>query len=285
MADFDDVLSAFASIIDGVIYPNGDGQPSAIIVNSASVAARIYPGWPVSAKLDADLTAGIVNVSIFAPNGTEKNTTRYPADETVVTAPVHTITATVDDTGTEVTLGGSVSMPQNVAIIVNGVGVSYGVQEGDTLDTIAAGLAELVNAITSATASGAVVSIPGAKLLTARVGGVGTLAKPVATQALQFQITIWAPTPAARTATAKLIDPALKDMPRMRLPDGTVGQLTYSHTVTDDVVQKANCWRRDLFFVVEYTTMKLSTATEIIVEKTNVTGPAPDEQPIATFYN
>jgi hypothetical protein len=285
MADFDDVLTTLASIIDGVIYPNGDSQPSAVLVNASPVPARIYPGWPVSAALDADLLAGIINVSIFAPAGSEKNTTRFPTDAVVITEPVHTVTVAIDEAGTEITIGGTISTPQNVAIIANGKGVSYGVQAGDTIDDIASGLAALVSAIAPATASGPVISIPDAYALTARVGGAGTVGKPVGTQQRQFQITIWAPTPAARTAAAKLVDGALRDMPRITLPDTTMGMLCYSHTVTDDVVQKANCWRRDLFYVVEYTTLKESVATEIIVEKTIFTGPDPADTPIATIYN
>ena len=40
-------------------------------------ACRIYRGWPNPAALDADLAAGLVNVTVFPGSGTRRNTTRY----------------------------------------------------------------------------------------------------------------------------------------------------------------------------------------------------------------
>jgi hypothetical protein len=273
VAEFSDVRDALASIIAGVVYPNGSGQASAIVVNSAPVPTRIYPGWPVSSKLDADMLAEFLVVSVFArPTGSSQNTTRFPTDEVVITGPVHTITATVDATGTEVTLGGTVSTPQNVGIEINRqAAFVHAVTALDTLDTIAAALATAISAYTPATAVGPVVTIPAATSLAARVGGVGTVGKPVGTQRRTFQITVWAPTPAVRDAAVKIINPLLRGMSRITFPDGTMGMLCYVDDVPDDMTQKENLWVHHLFYAVEYSTVILSQATEIIVVETTLT--------------
>jgi len=54
MADLSDVLDAFASLITGALYPNGTSNPSVV-----TAACKVYPGWPQSNILDADVRAAV----------------------------------------------------------------------------------------------------------------------------------------------------------------------------------------------------------------------------------
>lgn len=280
MADLSDVMNALAAVVAQQIYPNGTSLPSAIMVNGRPVPARIYPGWPVPSLLDADLAAGKINVSIYAPPGMERNTTRYPRKWVVTESPAKTVTAIVGGNGTTVTIGGTVSTPQNVGIICNGNGYPYRVLAGDTLDTIATALAALVNADTTATATGSVITIPAATALIARVGGVSTASKEVRRQNRLFQITFWCPAipgaspSAARGAAVNLVDPILADMDFITLADGSAGRLLYVRTTMSDGDEKAGCYRRDLFYSVEYATTQTAEAPEIIMVEARIQGAA-----------
>lgn len=69
MADLSEVLMSLATIIGGMIYPDGVESPSV-----TGTGVRIYPGWPMPDQLDRDLKLGIAHISIF-PLPEERNTT------------------------------------------------------------------------------------------------------------------------------------------------------------------------------------------------------------------
>lgn len=100
MADLSDVQNALVTLAAQTIYPNGTGQPSI-----ATAPVVIYAGWPIASRLDDDLAAGKVHVSVYA-RPEERNTTRYSRDwQTVSINPATlTLTATVNT----VTVGGTV---------------------------------------------------------------------------------------------------------------------------------------------------------------------------------
>ena len=166
MADLHDVENALVTIIAAALYPNGTGQASAI-----TAPCKVMPGWPPPQTLDNDLLAGTVSVSVFAIAAASKLTSRYPTEWMPLTTVAATITAAV--AGNVVTLGGTVSRPQNVTLIVNGKPYSYAVQAGDTLTSIATGVATLVNADVACTSSGAVITAATTARIVARVGGSG----------------------------------------------------------------------------------------------------------------
>ena len=56
----------------------------------------------------------------------------------------------------------------------------------------------------------------------------------------------------------------------MALPDGTQGILRYRGSVQNDESQKQQIWRRDILCAVEYATTDTTSATQIVVEQTNV---------------
>lgn len=281
MADISDVENALVSTIAGVLYPNGTSQTSV-----TGVPTIIYAGWPQASQLDTDMAAfatgvGRLHVTIF-PTNTERNTTRYSTDFQEVTANPATLTITT--AGQTVTLGGTVSTPQNVALIINDLPYSYKVQAGDTLDSIAASVAALISGATSA---GAVITIPvTGRIASARIGSSGTIARVTRNQQRTMQITVWADTPDHRSATASVIDSALSAMDFLPFADGGQGRLLYVASHVDDMTQKANVFRRDLLYSVDYATTVTADATEVIVTEENTALNMPDGsyQPISTVY-
>src|SRR6185437_8810160 len=78
----------------------------------------------------------------------------------------------------------------------------------------------------------------------------------IARQKRDFQISIWAPTPAIRALIGPAIDQYLKATPQKRilLPDNTLARLIYRGTFEIDHQAKQNIYRRDLLYEVEYVT-------------------------------
>lgn len=278
MADLTDVSDALVSLIATALYPNGTSQASA-----AGVPAIVYAGWPQASQLDADLKAipagtGRVHVTVF-PTKTERNTTRYPTTPQEQTVNAPTITLTI--AGQQITLGGTVSTPQNLALLIGSKAYTYAVQAGDTLDTIAAALA---GQISGASAMGSVITVPDTSIIrAARAGGSGTSLSEVRRQQRVFQVTVWADTPANRKAVAKIVDPMLSALEFITLADGTGGRIVYQSSCDDDMPQKANCYRRDMLYQIEYPTTVEIDSTQVVVQQENIAN-AISGAPTTTFY-
>lgn len=264
MADLIDVANALVTRIAQAIYPNGTGQASA-----AGVPCKVFVGWPAPAQLDADMAAGKINVSVYALPS-ERNTSRYSEDWREVVAPVKTLTLTAN--GQAVTVGGTVSTPQVVALVIGGVGYPYAVQAGDTLTSIATGLAALVYVdYPGTTSTGPVVTLAGnANLEAARVGASGTSLRNLRQTEGAYQISIWAPTPANRDAVSRVVDIALAKTRFLTMPDGTASRLIYQRSGISDELQKTRIYRRDFTYTAEYSTTETRTDTQIILPSVNV---------------
>jgi len=290
MADISDVENALVSLIEQIAYPTGTANPSVLLnAESQPVEVKVYRGWPIPANLDADVLAdNIVNVSIY-PMGVERNTTRYGSDYETLPLPAPTLTLIAAPT--TLTVGGTVSTPQNVAAIVNGIGYSYGVQPGDTLTSIATGLAALINEDTACTSSGPVITIPSAHSIVPRIGVVGTAYKEVKRQTRNIMISVWCPDPALRDAAGKLFDPVLADRNFITLADTTVCRFIYVSSPVTDGPEKETVYRRDFIYSAEYATVVPIIAPQITVIEVNVAevieinvdGPAPGS-PTKTTY-
>jgi hypothetical protein len=275
MADVSDIESTLVTTVTQAIYPNGTAQASI-----ANVDCRIFRGWPTPDQLDTDLAAGKVNVSIF-PQPVEQRTTRYPRSWQPLALTTPALTVAVSNT--TITFGGTPSSPLNAAALVNGKGYVYSVQTGDTLTMIATGLAALVNADTSATSSGSVITIPGAKQLAARVGGFGTVIRETKRQKRNFQISFWCPTPTLRDALVPPVDQVLADIDFLTLPDGSAGRLLYVSSPPTDRVEREGLYRRDLIYSVEYGTTDTASAATVALQLFNLSGGLdPSYPPIAT---
>jgi hypothetical protein len=247
MADESDVEVALTGVVSAALYPNGTGAASV-----PGPDCHIYRGWPNSAALDADLTAGKINVTVFAGGGAGRTTTRY-AEQWGVSAPAPTLTVSVS--GTSVTFGGSATTGQVAGILVDGRSYAYRTQNGDTPDLVAASLASLARNDSIVSVSGSTLAIAGAGDLLARVVADATVQREVRRQEKSFRISCWCPTPATRDATAAAIDLSLSTMSFIPFADGTSGRLTYTGTSEFDQSQNAKLFRRDLTYGVEYPTV------------------------------
>lgn len=276
MAGLADVSNALVALIAQIIYPNGTGQPSI-----TGQPVKVYGGWPTTTVLMADLKDGKAHVSVFPT--TEKVVDTAVSEWREMTAPTNTLALTL--AGQAVTVGGTVSTPQNAGLVVDGKGYVYGVQAGDTLPSIATALAALVAVDQPATSAGAIVTIPGAKAISPRVGGAGTSLRELRRQERYFQITVWANCFDAREPLADALDAALSGTFHLTLPDGMLADLRYKASHQDDSGQKESVYRRDLIYAVEFSTTQTRTDTQITVTETNVSaGPSLEAQfPIATI--
>lgn len=277
MADISDVSAALVTTIAGIVYPNGTSQPS---ITGAPVL--VYSGWPDSGQLRTYLSAGNVHVSVFPQPNMLRVVDSSMSDWSTPTAPVNTVTLTLS--GQAVTVGGSVSTPQNAALVVDNKAYVYAVQAGDTLASIATALAALVNVDQTATAAGAVVMIPGAKYISPRVGGQGVAVRETRRQEQGFMVTVWANCFDQRDPIASAIDSALSGQIHLTLADQSSATLRYKSSRQDDSQQKEGIYRRDLMYAVEFSTFQSQTLTQITATVENVSaGPSLDAQfPIKT---
>jgi hypothetical protein len=278
MSDISDVETALAQAVAAAVYPNSSSHPS---VSGTDIV--VYPGWPDQDGLSADLLKGKTHITVF-PTAQERNTTRYEEREIVIVPPAPTLTLSISgpvpvpgqiewdtpgvtwDSGGSfddpllnnimVTVGGTVSVPQNLALRINGKFYTHSVQPSDTLASIASALATLIEAAISGTSvSGAVIIIgPTGWLQAARIGGFGTIAKEVRRQERVIMITVWANAPALRDQIAAAVDVELAQTNFLTLPDGFGARLIYKNSMVIDAQQKANLYRRDLNYTVEYAT-------------------------------
>jgi hypothetical protein len=292
MSDISDVLTVLAKIAECVLYPNGVNKPS---ITGTDIV--IYPGWPSSDNLDADLGAGKTHVSVF-PKAEERNTTRYHEKEMVTKAPAPTLTLSIEtasgghlllDGGGNVLLeddgylllegnsltvvvGGTASVPQNVMLRVNSKDYVYAVQVSDALVDIAAALAALVAVdIPGTSAQGTSVNVgPTGRVQAARVGGVGTVVKEIRRQEHVVMITVWAATPQLRDTIAAALDVDLAERRFISMPDGYGARIIYRNTLLVDSLQKAALYRRDLNYSVEFATTTAKQAAAVIAPKVTI---------------
>lgn len=265
MADLSDVSDALVALLAGAVYPQGTAAPSVI-----GAGVKIFTGWPLPADLDADLADDLVTISVFPPPNLERVTTRFMTEWHQAAEPVHTIVSTVSASGLLVTLSGAVATPQYVSLIVNDKAYSLAVQAGDSLATLAAGLATLINADTPATSLGAAISIPGAYRLTARVGAPAPLLNEVERTQRSFVITVWAPTPALRTIAGRVARAALASRAFLPLADGSAGALAYGRTDDMDTNQESGIYRRDISYWIEYGQFLVDEGFEVTLPQLNI---------------
>lgn len=261
MADLSNVLAKFGELVQNAVYPNGLLQPSV-----AGVDVTIMSGWPIRTALDKALQAGNAFVSIY-PTDKEKDVTKFqrvfqPSIKTLATLTTSVLANTV-------TIGGIVSVPQSVIVVLNKQGYAYQVSSGDTLASIAASLAAMMP---NATASGAVITIGGA--VWSLNGAVATPYQSVAELRRQervFMITCWCPTPTIRDSLASAIDVYLTLNYRIPLQDNVYGHLFYSSSPQTDELEKSMIYRRDLHYKMQYATTATEENTTIIDPYANIT--------------
>ncbi len=277
MADISDVLTGMAIAIAGGLYPNGTGQASV-----TGAQTRVYPGWPDKVALDSDLANGYVNVSIY-PMQTERVEPLVNLDAIVESVATAGTVLTVS--GSQITVSGTPKVGDVACVNRNKVPYAYAVTSSDTTATIAAALAADIGG----TVSGSVVTAPaGTFWLTATVSTPGVAMTPMRRISRQIQVSVWAATPAARDAAAKVVDSSLFQAENLPMPDGTLCGITYTSSPVNDFLQKANLYRRDVImtahFVDTYTFNAQTVADlELNMAATNVASVTTSVTPVVTM--
>ena len=246
MADQSDVENVLVTLVAAALYPAGAGGPSV-----PGPDCRIYRGWPKSAALDADLSAGRVNVTIFPQGEAGHNTTRYMPEWTG-TLPEPTMTVQV--TGNSVSFAGTADPALLVGILADGKTYVYQTLAGDTLALIAANLAGLLRSDMVVQLAGAAFTVPGVSVLVARVVSSASMQQEVRRQQQGFRISCWCPSPAVRDSVAATIDSVLAALCFTSMPDGSQARVRYAGTLVFDQSEDALLYRRDLLYDVEYST-------------------------------
>ena len=262
MADLANIEAALAGLAAGAVYPGGSGSPS-ILPGAAS--ARVYRGWPDAAALDADIAAGVVNVSVFSLPGHSRTTTRYPREWRLIARPAPTLTVAIS--GATATFAGTGGSGQLAGI--RAAGVAYAVQAPTAPADVAAALAAVVP---GAVASGTTITVPSAPDFLARVEAPATIQRELRRQLQGVRLTIWASTPAMRDAATALVDAAFVAVDFLRLPDGTEAWVRYGGTAVDDVPTKDALWKRNLDFMVEYASTETKQAPTMLFGLTSLIG-------------
>jgi hypothetical protein len=229
----------------------------------------VFCGWPNNATLNTDLAAfpPVSQVSIFPMPGMTQALAKYAPTWTYQPQPAPTLTVTI--TGTTATFTGTPSASMVIGLVAGLTGLSPGYAYRplvtDTLATIAAAFAAL---IPGATSTGPVVTLSAPSIFTlgeVYCDTVGTA--EVGRQRDGFQISIWTPDDATRSAIAAALKQALCGQVSaagfityaITLPDSTRGILLFRRETTMDGGEIANCYRRDLVFSVEYPTILTKT--------------------------
>jgi hypothetical protein len=263
MADQSDVETALAQLVAGIFYPQGTTAPSIL-----GRVCRIYRGWPNAAALDADLAAGIVNVTVFPALQRQRNTTRWPDEFLVIARVVPALT--VVTAGITATFGGTAGAGQVAGLLVDNFAVVHRTEVGDTPELVAAILATQIRTQRIATLLGAGVTIPGASRVIGRVVADQTVQRTTRRQHQGFRITFWCPDPTSRDLSAGTIDAALSEQNFILLSDGTAGRLRFMSSTVSDQSQDAALYRRDLVYGVDYATTVPATLPSMIFGDTMI---------------
>lgn len=264
MADQADVETVLVTLAAAALYPNGTDQLSV-----PGPDCRVYRGWPNSAALDADLSAGRINVTVFPVGEPTRIATRH-MDQWFGTPPTPTLVAEVQN-GT-VLLSGAADTGQVAGILADRHSYVYRTQPGDTPALVAANLAAQARADWVVTLSGSQVMLHGPSRLVARVSADGWLLKEVRRQEQGFRVTCWCPTPASRDTTAAVIDQALARQTFLDMPDSSSARITYDGTAVFDQSQDALLYRRDLIYRIEYPTLISDAAPSMLFGNLTLSG-------------
>ena len=262
MADISDVENALTGAVTSILYPNGSAEAS-----FPGPLCRIYRGWPAPATLNADLTAGVANITVNGDNDPGRTTTRYLQQWQVGTTSPGMAAGV---SGQTITISGTPAVGDVVGAIVDGVPYAYRVVAGDSPGLIAANLAQAIQTTRIANYQGFAVTIPGAHAVTAQAVCDNTAQVESRRQEKDIRIACWCATPSVRDIIAAAIDSALSGLAFLPLADGTQARLTYRNTQSYDQSQNALLYRRDIVYTAEYATIETDTLPSMLFGVSNV---------------
>ena len=247
MADLADVETAIVGLATAALYPNGLAEPS-----SVGADCRVYRGWPAPAALDADLQAGLVNVTVFPDTAPSQSLTRYPSEWHGMPAAATLIGTATSDT---VTFGGTADVGQIAGVKIGNRTFVYRTMVGDTPDAVASNLAAAIRQERSVLLAGKSFSVIGASGIVVRVVADSPAMREVRRQSHDIRVSFWCPNPTLRDRAAATVDLALAALTFIELPDSSRGRIGFKNTALFDRSQNAILYRRDLTYSVEYPTI------------------------------
>lgn len=248
MADQSDVETVLVGLVAAILYPQGQTATSIL-----GRVCRIYRGWPNSAALDADLAAGVVNVTVFPQSGHQRNTTRWLDGYEVTTPNLPTLAVVVS--GASATFSGLAGAGQLAGLLVDRLALVHRTAVNDTPASVAAILAAQLTDRRVVQLDGATLTIPGVGLLVGRVVADQMAQWETRRQRQGFRVTCWCSDPVTRDRAATAIDAALSAQTFIALPDGRMGRLRFVASTVFDQSQDAALYRRDLLYSVDYATI------------------------------
>lgn len=264
MADQSDVETALTTAIAGALYPAGSDGGSVI-----GRTCRIFRGWPNAVALDADLTAGRVNVTVFPDTARQRTTTRWADEWTAEAEIVPTLSILVS--GNSASVFGTGGAGMLVGLQVDAISVVYRTAATDTPELVAASLAAKLIALGRvALVSGTTVTVPGAGYLLGRVVADQSAMRESKRQSQGFRISLWCPDPASRDAAGSAVDQALSAIGFLPLADGTGGNMRFVSSVVYDQSVNAKLYRRDLVYSVDYATTIVQALPSMIFGVTDL---------------
>lgn len=271
MADQADVMDALQAMSFAACYPQSLSNPSI-----TTRVIDIGQGWPLARDLDAAIAAGTTIVSIYAVPGTTGTTpTPFDWNPGTVVPPVRGMVAEPTEQGFQIY--GLPYPGEYVSVIVGGRSYSVPAEACESVEVVAAYLSYAIAEAYPGTVwvkapevNGAAVTIPGGADVVVRVGAPATVGQISHRQKQNFQITVWAPTPADRTAVARAIDVALKRQNTIILPDTSTAVVIGTGSNLDDKRQETSGFHRALTYSVEWDTLDEYPAWEITLPTISV---------------
>jgi hypothetical protein len=247
MADLSDVEQAVADTVALTLYPAGPSKSSII-----GTLCRVYRGWPNSATLNTDLSAGTVNVTVVSDNSSGRTTTRFlPEWKTRPSRPG--VMASAE--GQVITISGTPVVGDVVGVLINGSTYAYRIQEGDSPNLVASNLNQVIQADLPATAQMSNITVAGAHSILVRVVCDNSTSFESRRQEKDIRIICWCPSPQARDSVVAAIDAAIDLVNFLVLSDDSSARIIYRNTASYDQAQNALLYRRDLVYTVEYPTV------------------------------
>lgn len=246
--------------------------PTSVVMSlGAQAEVRIARGWPSAPQLDADLKAGIANVTVFPITGTARHTLRYLFHWRQNAAVAPTLTASAS--GATATFGGTGGAGQVAGIAVGDgnprAAYAYRLSSSDTPGTVAGALAAM---IPNATSAGPSVTLATNQAVQAVVAADQPAWLETRRQVQGIWVMVWCPTPQMRDVISAIVDAGFANLQDaygrqsefLALPDGSAAWVKYGGLAVDDKGQQAGVYRRNMRYMVDYATTLLQSQPEVL---------------------
>ena len=256
MADLSDVEQEIVTLVYKAIHPDSTNSPNAI-----DFPCRVFRGWPTPAGLNADLQAGIANVTVFPDDDLGVTINHFGATWYDQQIPA-TFFGKVD--GYSVIFSGEIEREALIGLLVDGQSFVHRATVGESPTVVASTLASLISSTRPAQATNARILVPDSHALSVRIGEAANCYHEIRRQHRQIRVASWCNNPLRRDKIASHIDRILATCTFVELPDSAKGRLTYRGTMVYDQAQNALLYRRDLLYTAEYPTTISRTLTPMV---------------------